>query len=114
MDTQTTEPTRKAVELVTVFEAAEQLRLHPDTLRKMTSRGRIECVRIGRKVLFTPDQMQTFIDGSRRRNDHDDPEAEAEDAAARAALIDRMQRETAERADNPWGRARRGKRRTAA
>jgi len=53
----TTPATDDTALLLTVPEAAEKLRVHPSTLRKLITDGKLDCVRIGRKVLVTPEEV---------------------------------------------------------
>ncbi|MCA9304969.1 MAG: helix-turn-helix domain-containing protein [Phycisphaerales bacterium] len=46
---------------MTVKEAARLLRVHPSTLDRERLAGRMPCVRIGRRVLFTPEQLNDYI-----------------------------------------------------
>lgn len=111
--------------LLTVDEAAARLRVHATTLRKLIADKELGCVRIGRKVMVTPDQITEFIDENRKaavRPEPPTPEeaaaavvlAEAELEAARTVAIAAMTARAKERAENPWGRSIRGKRRVTA
>ncbi|BAU32293.1 helix-turn-helix domain-containing protein [Microcella alkaliphila] len=111
--------------LLTVDEAAGRLRVHATTLRKLIADKELGCVRIGRKVMVTPDQITEFIDENRKaavRPEPPTPEeaaaavvlAEAELEAARTVAIAAMTARAKERAENPWGRSIRGKRRVTA
>jgi len=111
--------------LLTVDEAADRLRVHATTLRKLIADGALGCVRIGRKVMVTPDQITEFIDENRKaavRPVPPTPEeaaaavqlAEADLEAARTVAIAAMTARAKERAENPWGRSIRGKRRITA
>lgn len=111
--------------LLTVDEAAARLRVHATTLRKLIADKELGCVRIGRKVMVTPDQITEFIDENRKaavRLEPPSPEeaaaavvlAEAELEAARTVAIAAMTARAKERAENPWGRSIRGKRRVTA
>ena len=111
--------------LLTADEAADRLRVHATTLRKLIADGALGCVRIGRKVMVTPDQITEFIDENRKaavRPVPPTPEeaaaavqlAEADLEAARTVAIAAMTARAKERAENPWGRSIRGKRRITA
>lgn len=47
--------------LLTVPEAAAELRLSLRTMKDITARGDIEVVRIGRRVLIRPEAVQAFV-----------------------------------------------------
>lgn len=49
-----------AVKLLTVPEAAECLALKPATIRKLISRRRIPCVRLGRAVRLREEDLQAL------------------------------------------------------
>ena len=53
--------------LVGVPAAAEALGLSPWTIRKYIRRGQIHAVRIGRRVLIEPSELQRLIDEGRAR-----------------------------------------------
>jgi excisionase family DNA binding protein len=48
-------------ELLTVRELAARLRLHPKTLYAFVARGSIPHIRIGRRVLFSAEQVQIWL-----------------------------------------------------
>lgn len=111
--------------LLTVDEAAARLRVHATTLRKLIADGELGCVRIGRKVMVTPDQITEFIDENRQAAVRPAPMSPEEEAAvavaeeadrqaARTVAIAAMTARAKERAENPWGRSMRGKRRVTA
>lgn len=111
--------------LLTVGEAAAQLRVDPTTLRKLIADGELGSVRIGRKILVAPDQLTEFIDNNRRpavspasltaeERAATAALTDAERAAARTVAIAEMTARAKERAENPWGRSIRGKRRITA
>jgi len=47
--------------LLTVREAAETLRIHEVTAYRLVSSGQLHSVKIGRRRLITPRQLQAFI-----------------------------------------------------
>lgn len=111
--------------LLTVDQAAARLRVHATSLRKLTADGELACVRIGRKVMVTPDQITEFIEDNRKAAVRPPPMSPEEEAAAAAAqeadrqaartvAIAAMTARVKERAENPWGRSMRGERRVAA
>ena len=82
-------------------------------------------VRIGRKILVAPDQLTEFIDNNCRpavspasltaeERAATAALTDAERAAARTVAIAEMTARAKERAENPWGRSIRGKRRITA
>ena len=50
--------------LLTVHEAAEELRLSPHTIRSWVSQKRITYQKIGRRVLFKRSVLKAFIESS--------------------------------------------------
>ena len=44
-------------------EVAKRLRHTPDTVRAMVKRGQIPAVRLGRKLLFSPDVIDAIVRG---------------------------------------------------
>ena len=55
--------------LLSVREAAAVLGISERTIRSLVSRGELPCVRIGRRVLFDPQDLETFIHKQRRTFD---------------------------------------------
>ncbi len=53
------------VELVTEVEAAAQLRVCARTLRKERQAGRLPYILVGRRVLYAPSDLETFIERAR-------------------------------------------------
>lgn len=53
--------------LLSVSRAAEALGLSPWTIRKYISDGLIRCVRIGRRVLIEPEEIERLIRQNRWR-----------------------------------------------
>jgi excisionase family DNA binding protein len=51
--------------LLSVCSAAEVLSLSPWTIRKYIAQGVIPCVRIGRRVLIEPAEVQKLIERGR-------------------------------------------------
>jgi excisionase family DNA binding protein len=62
--------------LLTVPEAAAELRIGVRTMKDLTARGDIEVVRIGRRVLIRPEAIRAYVNsrvepavrGQRRRS----------------------------------------------
>jgi excisionase family DNA binding protein len=53
--------------LVGVPDAAEAIGLSPWTIRQYVRRGKIRAVRIGRRVLIEPSELQRLIDEGRAK-----------------------------------------------
>ena len=53
--------------LLTEAEAAEALSLCTRTLRKERNAGRLSWVQVGRKILYSPDDLRAYIDAQRRQ-----------------------------------------------
>ena len=51
--------------LLTLREVAETLRVSPHTIRAWVRRGRIRPLRLCRRLLFDPNEVSRFIEGSR-------------------------------------------------
>jgi excisionase family DNA binding protein len=51
--------------LLTLLEVADRLRLSPHTIRAMVRQNRLLPVRICRRLLFDPADVQRFLDSSR-------------------------------------------------
>lgn len=47
--------------LLTSRAAADLLRLHPDTVKRLARTGELACVRIGRALRFTPEDLEAFV-----------------------------------------------------
>src|SRR5262245_26261039 len=47
--------------LLTLQDLSRVLRLHPRTIRRMVARGRIPCVRFGRAIRFTRDDVLALL-----------------------------------------------------
>jgi excisionase family DNA binding protein len=47
--------------LVTAAEAAHNLKIHPVTLLRWARERRLPSVRLGRKVLFSPEQITSWL-----------------------------------------------------
>ena len=50
-----------------VQEVADMLGVHPNTIYLWKSAGEIEYTRLGRKIVFTMQQVQDFLDAHRER-----------------------------------------------
>ncbi|MCC6970564.1 MAG: helix-turn-helix domain-containing protein [Phycisphaerales bacterium] len=60
------DPARHAFpRLLTLTEAARLLRVHPNTLKAQRRLGRLAVVRIGRRVLIDPSDLNSYIDSQR-------------------------------------------------
>jgi excisionase family DNA binding protein len=55
------------MQLLNIHEAAKELRLHATTVRRMIKNGGIPHHRIGKKILFTPSDLETFLEQSSRQ-----------------------------------------------
>jgi excisionase family DNA binding protein len=51
--------------LLTLLEVADMLRLSPHTIRAMVRKGRLQPVRICRRLLFSPDEIARFLAGAK-------------------------------------------------
>ena len=51
--------------LLTLLEVADMLRLSPHTIRAMVRKGRLQPVRICRRLLFSPDEVSRLLAGSK-------------------------------------------------
>jgi excisionase family DNA binding protein len=49
---------------LTAVDAARALNISPKTLWTLTARGEIAVVKIGRRVLYRPSDLQAFVDGN--------------------------------------------------
>ena len=50
-------------------EVAPLLGVHYNTLHNWVQTGRIECIRVGKSIHFTYDQVVDFINGNRTRRE---------------------------------------------
>ena len=50
--------------LLTYQEAAERLRIHPITLTRYANAGKIDHLKIGKRVFFTEKQLEDFLTNS--------------------------------------------------
>lgn len=57
--------------LLTLGEVADALRLSPHTIRKYVQQGKLRPVRICRRLLFDPRDVERLIDESRQEKCHD-------------------------------------------
>jgi len=67
--------------LMGVEEVAELTSIPESTVRRMVTKGRIPCVRLGKHVRFDPEDVAEWIEGNKvpaevRREEHDDEELE--------------------------------------
>lgn len=51
--------------LLTLSDVAEMLRLSPHTIRMMVRKGRLHPLRICRRLLFEPADVQRLVDSAR-------------------------------------------------
>ena len=54
---------------ISIKDAALALSLSPWTVRKYIAKGLIPCVRLGRRVLIEPAELERLLSRSRRRRD---------------------------------------------
>ena len=64
-------------ELLDVNQAAKTLCVSPRTVWTLTNKGVLPSVKIGRRVLYAPDDIRAFIDISRQGGDNVSALAEA-------------------------------------
>ena len=55
--------------LLNVSQAAKTLCVSPRTVWMLTNKGALPSVKIGRRVLYTPDDIRVFIDRCREGGD---------------------------------------------
>lgn len=48
-------------ELLTIDEASDYLRVHPETCRRLASKGRIPCGKVGRAYVFVKSDLLEYI-----------------------------------------------------
>jgi excisionase family DNA binding protein len=51
--------------LITLLEVANMLRLSPHTIRAMVRKGRLQPLRICRRLLFSPDEINRLLAGTK-------------------------------------------------
>ena len=56
--------------LLDVQNVARTLSLSPWTVRRMIADGRLVPVRLGRRVLVEPAEVERFVSGARKRSEH--------------------------------------------
>jgi excisionase family DNA binding protein len=72
------------MELLTVQETAERLKVAPVTVRRSIASGRLPAVRVGRRVRVRPGALEELIEPT--VTDHRDrPETEAADGPGRSS-----------------------------
>jgi excisionase family DNA binding protein len=54
-----------AKRLLTLLEVADMLRLSPHTIRAMVRDGRLRPIRICRRLLFDPADVERLVEGAR-------------------------------------------------
>jgi excisionase family DNA binding protein len=47
--------------LLNTNEAAKELRVHPITIRRLISNGKIDYHRLGKKIFFTPENIEQYV-----------------------------------------------------
>ncbi len=52
--------------LYSVEEAAELLRVSPHTLRLWVYQGRLRATKLGRRTVFTEDQLSAFVEAGQK------------------------------------------------
>ena len=55
--------------LLDINQAAKTLCVSPRTVWTLTREGALVCVRIGRRVLYAPEDIRAFVDQCREGND---------------------------------------------
>ena len=55
--------------LYSVREVADQLGVHPETIRRLIHEGRLEAVRVGRLLRVPKDALDTLLDAQRIRSE---------------------------------------------
>ena len=55
----------KVPRLVTLQEVADQLRVSPHSVRSWIRKGRLQPVRICRRLLFSPEEISRFLAGAK-------------------------------------------------
>jgi excisionase family DNA binding protein len=63
----------RAHQLLSVAEAAERLNISVFTLRGWISQRRVRFVRLGRRVMMRPEDLETLINGSVVEPRRDEP-----------------------------------------
>ena len=53
--------------LLTLQEAADRLRVHPETLRVWAREGRVTCCRIGRRLCFRESWLEHYVEAQTRQ-----------------------------------------------
>lgn len=53
--------TQQQVKLLTIKEAAERLRQHPNSIRNAIAQGRLEAVRIGRSIRISEQALLNLL-----------------------------------------------------
>jgi excisionase family DNA binding protein len=48
---------------LSTIEAARELRCHPNTLLRWVAEGKVPCVRLGRKLLFSRSEIAKLVAG---------------------------------------------------
>lgn len=55
------------INLLTVKETAEVLRVSENTVRRLEQKGTIKAIRLGRKIMFSAEMLEQFVrDASER------------------------------------------------
>ncbi len=86
--------------LLTVSEVAEELAIHPKTVRRLVACGELAAVKIGAAVRVHPADVDAFVDEHRvqGRVRRRDPQPRNRTSAASALFADRLRSVNHERA----------------
>ena len=86
--------------LLTVSEVAEELAIHPKTVRRLVARGELAVVKIGAAVRIHPADVDAFVDEHRVQNGvrRREPRSRVRASATSASFADRLRLINRERA----------------
>ena len=62
-----------AIRLIDIDEAAKMLAVSPGTMRKLTRRGELACVRIGHSVRYDVGYLRQWVDAHTTKTSSDAP-----------------------------------------
>lgn len=54
-------------QVYSIDEAAQMLRVHPDTIRRMIKRGELQANRVGRQYRIPRSELEKFTDGGQKK-----------------------------------------------
>ena len=77
-------------ELISVSQAAERLRVHPDTLRRWAKRGIFKVTRISNKPYLQVSEMRAFLEGRLSAPASSEPATQAIIGALDEAQLDQL------------------------